>query len=169
MFEIGKVVARCIVIMAIIIAVSANSFRLIEDPENAMRFINISVSLNGTNRLRTQHGLKPVTSEYELSKRSELVQVNYYWDGACSNYAAQVDYDSSWTCYNYYVAGSWSSNIANCYNGDNCQCWWFATSDCVRTSCMGTSHYGPGGETCFDNQGQGVWSFTCGIDTGEVC
>ena len=70
--------------------------------------------------------------QHKLEKRDKSMQINYYWDGGCTNYAAQVDWDSTWYgCYNYYVSGTWSNSIATCRSAYGCSCTFYSNSNCA--------------------------------------
>ena len=91
------------------------------------------------------------------------MQLNYYWDSACTDYANSVqvaDGLDQGTCVQYYIAGSWSSNIADCYGQSaNCGCYFFVSDNCSGEG-YGADTY-QAGDNCADNNGQGFQSFQC--------
>ncbi|RGP78605.1 hypothetical protein FLONG3_3227 [Fusarium longipes] len=60
---------------------------------------------------------------------SARLQVNYYWDGACQNYALSFN-PTDGECYNYKVVGTNSAYLTNCDGNNVCQCAFYTESNC---------------------------------------
>src|SRR6266699_2547802 len=78
-------------------------------------------------------------------------QVNYYYDGGCSQYAAtppNVQLDES--CYNYQWTNMNSANIAAC-DDEYCSCCFYADGNC-RGDCIPVNW---AGSDCASNWGPG--------------
>lgn len=91
-------------------------------------------------------------------------QINYYWDGGCSDYAGEADIgrkDGILT-YNYYLAGTWSNNVVKC-PGQNSQCALFSGTN-GGGNYLGTAYCGNGSNNCVNNNGAGVRSMKCSSD-----
>lgn len=96
------------------------------------------------------------------------IQVNYYYDAGCSDYAVEVD-NVPTDCFTWGWRGSNSANIAKCVNPatgqerqNGCQCQYY-----TQPNCQGPSEYrywidygfDP---SCASNPSQGFQSFQCG-------
>jgi hypothetical protein len=56
---------------------------------------------------------------------ARYIQVNYYYDGGCADYASQAPNVPNDAIYNWSWGGSGSANIANCNGYEICQCTFF--------------------------------------------
>jgi hypothetical protein len=88
---------------------------------------------------------------------ADYIQVNYYWDGGCSNYALDIPMPPNLSNYNYQYSNTNSANIANCDGYDYCYCTFYTQPDSSGPS-QEVDYYGG---NCASNWGQGFQSFTC--------
>jgi hypothetical protein len=88
---------------------------------------------------------------------ADYIQVNYYWDGGCSNYALDIPMPPNNSNYNYQYSNTNSANIANCDGYDYCYCTFYTQPDSSGPS-QKVDYYG---DNCASNWGQGFQSFTC--------
>ncbi|KAI2629347.1 hypothetical protein GGS26DRAFT_592014 [Hypomontagnella submonticulosa] len=92
-----------------------------------------------------------------LACLGSAIQVNYYKDGGCSDYATSIkNVPSDGSCYNYEWNGSNSANIANC-DWPNCECIFFTDGNCQNPKYSAVW----GSDNCASNWGGGFHSFTC--------
>ena len=95
------------------------------------------------------------------------IQVNYYTDGGCSDYATSIEYSDTWDsgCYNYQWDGSNSANIAGCPSGDPCECYFWPEENCQgQAQGYVTSvplSINPSATNCASNWGVGWSSMRC--------
>jgi hypothetical protein len=64
---------------------------------------------------------------------AEIAQINYYWDQYCKDFYTNVtitQQDDNW-CFDYYIAGAGSMDIANAYGLDSLSCWWHTDIGCA--------------------------------------
>jgi hypothetical protein len=91
------------------------------------------------------------------------LQINYYWDAGCTDYATQfnLEADAQGGCINGDVAGSSSANIANC-NAEYCICIFYELEYCGGQSWEVDVGYGVN-PNCVNDGGSGVavGSFEC--------
>lgn len=98
---------------------------------------------------------------YNPSSSKVYATLNYNWDGGCGNWANTVDvtYRFNGKCANYYIAGTWSSNIGWC-GAEKCGCSFYDGENCSGTSKWTDASNGNGGN-CQNNDGIGFRSFKC--------
>lgn len=87
----------------------------------------------------------------------QYIQVNYYYDGGCSDYAIDIPNPPNDSNYNYQYSNTNSANIANCDSYDYCSCN-FYTQPNSSGPMEAADYYG---DNCASNWGGGFQSFTC--------
>jgi hypothetical protein len=96
--------------------------------------------------------------------QSTYMQVNYYWDGGCTDYALSIPWPPDNEIYNYAYTNTNSANIANCDGYDYCECTFYAGPDGTGES-WSASYYVA--ENCASNWGGGFQSFNCQYGFGN--
>jgi hypothetical protein len=89
------------------------------------------------------------------STTAAYIQVNYYYDGGCTDYASQAPNVPNNANYNWSWGGSGSANIANCDGYDFCYCTFYTQPN------GGGASRGIDVGGCASNYPQGYQSFTC--------
>jgi hypothetical protein len=89
------------------------------------------------------------------SATASYIQVNYYYDGGCSDYASQPPNVPYGSVYNWSWDHSGSANIANCDDYDFCSCTFFTQSN------GGGPRYTVQPGSCATNWPYGFKSFEC--------
>jgi hypothetical protein len=86
------------------------------------------------------------------------MQVDYYWDDKCSQYALGIKNPPNGGIFGYQYTNTNSANVANCSGGANyCYCYFY-----TEANGAGTSDYAVwGGNNCASNPGAGFQSFKC--------
>jgi hypothetical protein len=97
---------------------------------------------------------------------AQIMKIQYYWDGGCSSFAGdrEVDDFESGNCQPWYISGTWSANIADCFDTfglRGCQCTFYTTDDCSGSPY--NTGFVPEGvnPNCVGNGGNGFRSFNC--------
>ncbi|TVY47285.1 hypothetical protein LCER1_G008519 [Lachnellula cervina] len=85
------------------------------------------------------------------------IQVNYYKDGGCKDFAAKIENPPQGKDYDYAYGGSNSASIANCNGYSYCECTFYTNQGSSGPS--ETANWG--GSNCASNYGSGFKSFTC--------
>jgi hypothetical protein len=90
------------------------------------------------------------------------IQVNYYWDGGCTDYALDIPMPPEQEIYNYAYTNTNSANIANC-DYYWCDCTFYAGPDGTGESwyVSSPSPSTAGNGNCASNWGGGFQSFIC--------
>ncbi|KAH8660041.1 hypothetical protein BX600DRAFT_438266 [Xylariales sp. PMI_506] len=104
--------------------------------------------------------MKP--SVFLLVATASATNVQYYYDGGCSDYAVEIDnvYEDG-SCFGYQWTGSNSANIATC-SESVCQCTFYAQAGCEGLSEQASIVTGdPDAANCASNYGAGFQSFRC--------
>jgi hypothetical protein len=90
-----------------------------------------------------------------ISTTARSFQVNYYYDGGCSDYASQAPNVPNNAIYNWSWGGSGSANIANCDGYDICYCIFYTQPN------GGGSRFEVDYGVCASNWPNGFKSFVC--------
>jgi hypothetical protein len=96
--------------------------------------------------------------------QSLYTQVNYYWDGGCTDYALDIPWPPNNQNFNYAYTNTNSANIASCDGYDYCECTFYAGPDSTGESWK-ISYFGDG--NCASNWGAGFQSFNCEYGFGN--
>lgn len=114
-------------------------------------------------------GLLSCTTVPVSADHGQAMKIQYYWDGGCRNYAGQqmlgyTDNHAPSECKQFYIAGSWSANIANCIDGSGCNCTFYTDDQCqspvepeYNTGYVANGVHG----NCAHNNGNGFRSYKC--------
>jgi hypothetical protein len=86
----------------------------------------------------------------------QYIQVNYYWDGGCADFALDIP-NPPYGNFNYAYTGTNSANIANSDGYDWCYCN-FYTQPNGGGAVEALDYYG---NNCASNWGEGFQSFDC--------
>jgi hypothetical protein len=144
-----KLVCFYILLLKCVIAYKINTIPVFS--EKGTRYLESIGELNKTENINNK-----------IEKRDKSMQINYYWDGGCKNYAAQVDWQSNWYgCYNYYIPGTWSNSIATCRSANGCLCTFYSNSDCTGGGTEWNAYRNGNNVNCNNNGGLGVRSLRC--------
>lgn len=85
----------------------------------------------------------------------QSIQVNYYWDGGCEDFALALP-NPPQIIFDYTYTGTNSENIANC-DYDYCNCQFYVEPNAVGVPIQ----LSWGGDNCASNWGGGFQSFHC--------
>lgn len=113
--------------------------------------------------------LFPFTAMPVLADHGQAMSIQYYWDGGCSNYAGEqmlgyADNHGPFECKQFYIAGSWSANIADCIDTAGCNCTFYTDDQCkseVKSEYNTGFVYHGVQPNCAHNDGNGFRSYNC--------
>ncbi|KAJ2979663.1 hypothetical protein NQ176_g3109 [Zarea fungicola] len=113
--------------------------------------------------------LLPFAAMPAAADHGQAMKIQYYWDGNCKNYAGEqmlgyADNHGPSECKQFYVAGSWSANIANCLDSAGCNCTFYTDEHCwSEVKPEYNTYYVSHGvnQNCAHNNGNGFRSYKC--------
>ncbi|KAK3990436.1 hypothetical protein QBC44DRAFT_307542 [Cladorrhinum sp. PSN332] len=100
--------------------------------------------------------MKPTTLITILAPLVNGIQVNYYWDGGCGDFALDIPNVPSGSCYNYAWSNTNSALVASCEGYRTCSCTFY-----TQDNCGGPAQSRSIGGGCASNWGWGFRSFRC--------
>ncbi len=77
--------------------------------------------------------VEPEDVDRSAATAVQYLQVNYYWDGGCSDWAnsLSITFNDPSRCIQYDIEGSWSANIAACKDWSwGCYCDFYSDANC---------------------------------------